>query len=81
MEAQTIFDVVNSLTGKVRPVGDAAIDAGRAKNLEVFIDVLEEMHYVVDQIAHDYENSPYASEKRMSELCNQCLDRIGIPKS
>lgn len=78
MTDKDIFEVVTKLCGRVEPQGDASIDADRFENMEKFIGVFREMHKVIDEVAYRYQNSPYASEKRIGELASKQIDDMGI---
>lgn len=78
MNAETIFDMIMKLTGPIEPVADSAIDEGRLKNVEVFIEVFDKMHSEIDDIAYRFENTGYASVQKIVEKCNKQLDKMGI---
>lgn len=78
MEAETIYEVLTNLIGKIEPAGDAAIDGTREENMKVFIEVFDKMHCEIDRIAFDYKDNHEASIKRIVGLCDYQLDKMGI---
>ena len=78
MTKETILEVIKKLTGPIEPVADAAIDNVRLMNLQLFIDVFDEMHTMIDDIAYKYTDSPYASQRSLAAECNRQLDKMGI---
>lgn len=75
MKAETILEVVKKLAGNINPTGDSSIDGDRLENAKLFIQVLDEMHTMVDGIAFEYKSSPYASEQRIGRVCHDWLVR------
>ena len=81
MEAKTIHEVVNKLTGNINPAGATHIDRDRKENLETFIEVFRMMHKQIDDIAYEYKDSYEHSIKEMVALADKQLDDMGIPKN
>lgn len=71
MTSDTIFEVIEKLVGRVRPVGDSAIDAERFENMGKFIEIFDKMHTVLDGVAYDFRESKYASEKKIAAIVDE----------
>ena len=78
MDEEQIYLVLTKLIGKVDPAEDAAIDSKRLENMELFIKVFDLMHTKIDDIAYKHKDSRYASAKRIGEICDEHLIKIGI---
>lgn len=76
MDANTIYEVITILTGKIKPVADSAKDKERLENMEVFLKVFSEMHEVIQYMAYKYKDSTYHSEKVIGQLCEKHLNNI-----
>jgi len=76
--AEQIYEIIQKLTGKIRPVGESNQDAQRLKNVETFIQVFEKMHIEIDDIAYQYGDRHEASMKAIADRCNKHLDTMGI---
>ena len=76
--AEQIYEIIQKLTGRIRPQGESNQDAESLKNVETFIQVFKMMHIEIDDIAYKYKDSPYASEKRIGERCDKHIDSMGI---
>ena len=75
--AEQIYELIQKLTGRIRPQGESNQDAEALKNVETFIKVFEMMHIEIDDIAYKYKDSPYASEKRIGEICDKHIKCMG----
>lgn len=78
MNSDQIFEVITKLIGQVNPYGDSAIDKVRFENMETFIKVFDKMHDVIDEVAYKYKDSKLCSIKKIADLCNDHLTKIGI---
>ena len=78
MESEQIYEVLKRLVGPVEPWADSSIDAERFKNMEKFIEIFQEMHTVIDDIAYRYKDSPYGSAKQIGLLAERQIDSMGI---
>lgn len=78
MNAEQIFEVITKLVGKTEPCGESGVDSKRFENMQVFIDVFDKMHSVIDDVAYSYRDSKCHSEKKIADLCNNHLDKMGI---
>lgn len=76
--ADQIYEIVQKLIGKIRPVGENKQDAERLKNIETFIQVFEKIHIEIDDIAYQYGDRHEASMKAIADRCKKQLDRMGI---
>ncbi len=76
MDAQTIYNVVEKLTGSIEPVADSAIDRKRAENLKLFIEVYDKMHTQLDTVARYNRQSPYGSVKYIVKTINNYLNSL-----
>lgn len=80
MTKETVLEVLNKIIGEIKPVADSGIDADRFENLKLFLDVFDEMHTMIDDIAYYNKDTKFGSVKPFVNECNKMLDRIGIPK-
>jgi len=78
MKKETVLEVIQKIIGEIHPVADSAIDAKRIENLKLFIDVFDEMHTMIDDIAYKWKDTKYNSAKPFAEEYNKQLKRIGI---
>jgi hypothetical protein len=76
--ADQIYEIVQKLTGKIRPVGESNEDEKRLKNVKVFIEVFGKMHAEIDGIGYDYIDRHEASMVKIAEVCNEHIDTMGI---
>lgn len=76
--AEQIYSIIEKLIGKIRPVGESNHDREALKNLEVFIEVFNMMHIEIDDIAYDYKDSKYSSEKIIAMRCDKQIKSMGI---
>ena len=76
--AEQIYEILQKLIGKIRPVGESNEDKERLKNVQVFIKVFDMMHVEIDDIAYQYGERYEASMKAIADKCNEHLDTMGI---
>ena len=76
--SEQIYEIIQKLIGKIRPVGESNQDAERLKNIEIFIQVFDKMHIEIDDIAYQYGDRREASIKAIADRCNKHLDSMGI---
>ena len=76
--SETIYELIQKLTGNIRPVGESNEDEQRLKNVKVFIEVFDKMHVEIDAIGYDYISRPEASMRTIAETCNEYIDSMGI---
>ena len=75
---EQVYEIIQKLIGKIRPVGESNQDAERLKNIETFIQVFEKMHIEIDDIAYKYSDRREASVKAIVDRCDKHLDSMGI---
>ena len=75
---EQIYEIIQKLIGKIRPVGESIEDAERLKNIKTFIQVFEKMHIEIDDIAYQYKDRHEVSIKAIADRCNKHLDSMGI---
>ena len=75
---EQIYEIIQKLIGKIRPVGESNQDAERLKNIETFIQVFEKMHIEIDDIAYKYSDRREASVKAIVDRCDKHLYSMGI---
>lgn len=73
-----IMTVIKQLVGPIEPVADSSIDRIREENLDQFIQIWEEMHIMIDEIAYKYKDSKFGSCQRLASKADAALDRAGI---
>lgn len=78
MEAEQIYEVVETLIGPVEPYADTAIDFKRKENMEKLIYVFDQMHRVIDDIGYRYADSPYGSAKEIGQMAAKHIVSMGI---
>ena len=80
MTKEIIMELLERVIGNINPVADGTIDGGRIKNLELFIEVFDEMHIMIDDIPYRWKDTKYGSVIPFIKACNDQLDRMGITK-
>jgi len=78
MTKEIVLEVIEKLIGKISPMADAAFDSDRLKNLKLFIEVFDEMHTMIDDIAYRHKDTKYGSVRPFVEECSKQLERMGI---
>lgn len=78
MNKETILEVINKLTGDIYPVAYSETDRERLENLKLFIEVFDEMHTMIDNIAYRWKDTNYGSIRPFVKACNDQLDKMGI---
>ena len=78
MTKEIVMGLLHKVIGEIIPCADAAIDGKRIDNLKLFIDVFDEMHTMVDDIAYKWKDTKYGSVQPFVKACNDQLDRMGI---
>lgn len=76
MEKEIVLEVLFNLVGKVAPVGESREDEVRLENMEKLVWIFDKIHSKIDEIAYQYKDSPYASEKRIGLLADKCLREL-----
>jgi len=78
MKKETVLEVLNKIIGEIKPVADYGIDTDRFENLKLFIEVFDEMHTMIDDIAYYNKDTKFGSVKPFVNECNKQLERMGI---
>lgn len=73
-----LFDIVLKLTGQVRPVGESHEDDRRFENLKELLELMKQLHVLVDDIATTNKNRPEFSMSRAGKECDEYLNWLGI---
>lgn len=73
-----VMELLSKVIGEIRPCADASIDGKRFENLKLFIDVFDEMHTMIDDIAYKWKDTKYGSVQPFVKACDEQLDRMGI---
>lgn len=74
----TNFDVVKKLIGPINPIGCSSRDAERFENLKNMIELMDQIHSEIDDIAYRNRDCKEQSIKRSVDFINDYLDKIGI---
>lgn len=77
---ETIISIVETLTGKVEPLGDASRDPDRLYNLKTLCGVTESLVGTIHDIASEYEHSSLGSVQPIQKQAAKFLkeNRIAI---
>lgn len=71
----TIVNIVETLTGKVQPLGDASRDGDRLENLKVLCAVAESLVGTIHDIASEYEDSSLGSVQPIAKEAASFMKR------
>jgi len=74
----TTFEIVKKLIGPINPVGDSSRDEERFENLKHMIELMDQIHSEIDDVAYRNRESKEYSVKRSVDYINVYLDKLGI---
>ena len=74
----TVFDVVMKLVGQVNPIGDSTVDEKRLENMKNLVEVFEQIHTVIDEVAYKNKDAIEHSRRLIGEVANDALERMGV---
>lgn len=74
----TTFEIVKKLIGPINPVGCCSRDKESFENLKNMIELMDQIHSEIDDIAYRNRESKEHSVKRSVDYINVYLDNLGI---
>lgn len=74
----TTFEIVKKLIGPINPVGCSSRDEERFENLKNMIELMDQIHSEIDDIAYRNRESREHSIKRSVDYINVYLNKLGI---
>lgn len=79
MKILTTKEIVETLIGKIRPVGETNTDTQRFENLKEMCELVNELVSEIDSVSYDFKDSYEHSVKKSSEYAKNFLtEKLGI---
>lgn len=79
MKTLTTKEIVETLIGKIRPVGETNTDAQRFENLKEMCGLVNELVSEIDSVSYDFKDSYEHSVKKASDYAKNFLTKeLGI---
>ena len=75
--ANEVYDLVTTLVGDIKPIGDTQADDKRFDNLKVICGVVDKLLYDIDAVIPN-KNRAEHSMKRAGEYADEFMSKIGI---